>query len=95
MKKTTKKSLRHIPTGRLARGFKLARLTASMGVDHIGTKVASVFRGRIQKEAAEVLFQIGQARNGDPRLERTEGRRDEAWADPLDSCRRVLSARGG
>lgn len=62
MKKTTKKSLRHIPTGRLARGFKLARLTASMGVDHIGTKVASVFRGRIQKEADEVLFQIGQAR---------------------------------
>lgn len=56
-----KKSIRSIPTSKLARGFKMASLTASVGASALTGKVAGLFSGAAEKELKNLLSQVKQA----------------------------------
>lgn len=58
---TKRKTLRSIPTTRLARGLKMAKLTASVGAGALGSKVATLLASGAEKQAKTLLGQIKQA----------------------------------
>jgi predicted unusual protein kinase regulating ubiquinone biosynthesis (AarF/ABC1/UbiB family) len=55
-------AIRKIPTGRISRSVRLARLTASVGVSTLGEKIGGVFAGAAGREAKRVASQVRQAK---------------------------------
>lgn len=57
----TKRRLNSIPTSRFARGFKMAKLTASVGASALGDQLAGLFSGSAEKELRNLMSQVKQA----------------------------------
>lgn len=66
-------ALKNIPTGRFARGFKLAKLTASVGAGALGEKLSSIFADSEAKDSNRLASQVKQAQKITQALSQMKG----------------------
>lgn len=66
-------ALKNIPTSRFARGFKLAKLTASVGAGALTDKLSSMFSDAETKDAGRLASQIKQAQKITQALSQMKG----------------------